>query len=140
MSSPMSKSFAQFVEEARRAVPLVSPNEAQRLIEHEGAIVIDVRDRGDPGRAASGTIPGALDVSAGTLAMRADQELPESYREPRLQDRTRPVITTCGGGMLASLGAKTLKDMGFERVFILDGGTRGWKAAGLPTVTVHEPR
>lgn len=136
----MSKSFAQLVEEARRAVPLVSAEEARRLVEQEGAVVVDVRDRDDPGRAVSGTIPGALDVSAGMLAMRADRELPESYREPRLQDRARPVITTCGGGMLASLGAKTLKDMGFERVFILDGGTRGWKAAGLPTVASAEPR
>ena len=136
----MSKSFAQLVEEARRAVPLVSPEEARRLVEQEGALVVDVRDRDDPGRAASGTIPGALDVTAGMLAMRADRELPASYREPRLQDRTRPVITTCVGGMLASLGGKTLKDMGFERVFILDGGTRGWKAAGLPTVTVEAPR
>ena len=136
----MSKSFAQLVEEARRMVPLVSPAEARRLVEEEGAVVVDVRDRDDPARAATGTIPGALDVSAGMLAMRADRELPEKYRESRLQDRARPVITACGGGMLASLGARTLQEAGFERVYILNGGTRGWKAAGLPTVGVEEPR
>ena len=136
----MSKSFAQLVEEARRMVPLVSPAEARRLVEEEGALVVDVRDRDDPGRAATGTIPGALDVSAGMLAMRADRELPEKYREPGLQDRARPVITTCGGGMLASLGARTLQEVGFERVYILDGGTRGWAAAGLPTAGAEEPR
>ena len=75
------------------------------------------------------------------LAMRADRELPEKYREPRLQDRARPVITTCGGGgMLASFGARALQEAGFERVYILDGGTRGWAAAGLPTVGAEEPR
>ena len=30
--------------------------------------------------------------------------------------------------------AKLLKDMGFTNVSILEGGTNGWKQAGLPTV------
>ena len=34
----------------------------------------------------------------------------------------------------ASLAAKVLKDMGFTNVSILEGGTNGWKAAGLETV------
>ena len=62
----------------------------------------------------------------------ADAELPESFREQKLQDRSTPIITTCGGGGQAALAAKTLKEMGFTNVAIMDGGTRGWKEAGLP--------
>ena len=79
-----------------------------------------------------GVIPGAVNVPLGVLPIRADQELPERMRDERLQDRSRPVITTCGGGGQAALGAKLLKDMGFEKVSMIDGGTTGWKNAGLP--------
>lgn len=45
--------------------------------------------------------------------MRADQEIPEDFSNPELQDRSRPIITTCNEGMTASRGARTLKEMGF---------------------------
>lgn len=66
------------------------------------------------------------------MAVRADQVLPENYRDQRLQDRTRPIIMTCNVGAMASIDAMTLKDMGFTDVYILDGGTKAWKDAGLP--------
>jgi rhodanese-related sulfurtransferase len=77
-------------------------------------------------------VPGSLNIPLGVLPLRADTELPESLREAKLQDRSTPVITTCGGGGQAALAAKTLKEMGFTNVAIMDGGTRGWKEAGLP--------
>ena len=91
-----------------------------------------MRDADDLG--VNGIIPGALNVALGTLALRADQELAESFRNPELEDRDRPIINACGGGVQASLAAKGLKDMGFKNVSILEGGTNGWKQAGLPTV------
>ena len=78
-----------------------------------------------------GTV-GAMNVPLGMLPLRADQELPEHLREQKLQDRDQQVITTCGGGGQAALAAKLLKDMGFNNVAMIDGGTTGWKNAGLP--------
>ena len=34
---------------------------------------------------------------------------------------------------MAALGAQVLHEMGFTNVAYMDGGMRGWKAAGLPT-------
>jgi len=82
---------------------------------------------------ATGIIPGALPVSVGMPAMRADHEIPEDFSNPELQDRSRPIITTCNEGMTASLGARILKEMGFTDVSIMQGGTKGWKRAGFPT-------
>ena len=133
----MAKSFKQMVEEGRQGTPMLSPQEVQqRMQEGSNTLVVDVRDAQD--LAGTGIIPGAVNVSLGTLPLRADQELPESFRNPELQDRDRPIITTCGGGGQASLAAKVLKDMGFTNVSILEGGTNGWKQAGLPTVTPGE--
>ena len=129
----MAKTFRQMVAEGREGTPAVSPQDAQKLMQDgSNTLVVDVRDAQD--LSGTGIIPGAINVSLGTLPLRADQELPESFRNADLQDRSRPIITTCGGGGQASLAAKVLKDMGFENVSILEGGTNGWKAAGLPTV------
>ena len=129
----MAKTFRQMVAEGREGTPMVSPQETDRRMREEPkTLVLDVRDAQDLG--GTGIIPGALNVSLGTLPIRADQEMPEAMRNGELQDRERPIITTCGGGGQASLAAKVLKDMGFTNVSILEGGTNGWKQAGLPTV------
>jgi rhodanese-related sulfurtransferase len=129
----MAKTFRQMVAEGREGTPMVSPQETQQRMQSDPKVlVVDVRDAQD--LSGTGIIPGALNVSLGTLPLRADQELPEALRNPELQDRNRPIITTCGAGGQASLAAKVLKDMGFTNVSILEGGTNGWKEAGLPTV------
>ncbi|MFN8526024.1 MAG: rhodanese-like domain-containing protein [Chloroflexota bacterium] len=129
----MAKSFKDMVAEGREGTPMLAPAEVQRRMnEVSGTLVVDVRDAQD--LAGTGIIPGAINVSLGTLPLRADLELPENFRNPDLQDRGRPIITTCGGGGQASLAAKLLKDMGFTDVSIVEGGTNGWKQAGLPTV------
>jgi rhodanese-related sulfurtransferase len=129
----MAKTFRQMVAEGREGTPTVSPQETQQRMQSDpNVLVVDVRDAQD--LSGTGIIPGALNVSLGTLPLRADQELPEALRNPELQDRNRPIITTCGAGGQASLAAKILKDMGFTNVSILEGGINGWKEAGLPTV------
>lgn len=131
----MAKTFRQMVAEAQAEVPVITPAEAQKQMEQDpNTLVIDVRDAG--ARASTGVIPGSTNISLGTLPIKADQEL--DARDPRLQDRSRPIIMTCGLGGQASLGAKALKDMGFENVRIMQGGTQGWKDAGLPTEAPSE--
>ena len=128
----MAKTFMQMVGEAREAVEAVSPREAQaRMQQDPRTLVVDVREPG--GIAETGAIPGSVNVPLGTLAIQADQELPEEMRNPELQDRSRPIVTTCALGGQAALAAKTLKDMGFENVRFIEGGFKGWSDAGLPT-------
>jgi rhodanese-related sulfurtransferase len=128
----MAKTFMQMVSEAQAAVPGVSPAEAkQRLEQDSNTLIVDIRDTADI--PITGKIPGSLHVSYWTLPFKADQELPEEWREPQLQDRSRPIITTCEGGPMGALAAKLLKDMGFANVSYLDGGAQGWKDAGYVT-------
>lgn len=129
----MAKTFRQVVAEGREGTPMLAPAEVQRRMKEEaGTLVVDVRDAQD--LAGTGIIPGAVNVSLGTLPLRADHEIAESMRNTEFADHDRPIVTTCGGGGQASLAAKLLKDMGFTNVSILEGGTNGWKQAGLETV------
>jgi rhodanese-related sulfurtransferase len=128
----MSLSFMQIVEAAVANVEGISPAEAQQRLEQDpNALLVDVRDAGDI--PTTGLVSGGMNISLGMLPIKADLELPEDWREPGLQDRSRQVITTCQLGPNAAIGAKLLKDMGFTNVTYMDGGMEAWKAAGLPT-------
>lgn len=124
-------SFAQMAEEAFRSVPAIKPVEAQRRQkEQPELLIIDVRDAADIAR--TGTVPGAINISYGSLTYMADKQVPEAWRHPQMADRSRPIITTCILGPLGALGGKLLRDMGFSDVQILEGGVQAWMDAGLP--------
>lgn len=126
----MAVTFKEMVAQARANVPGVSSAEAREKIKaHPETFIIDVQDAKDAG--ACGLIPSSVNISLGMLPIRADLELPEHLREPRLADRNRPVLVTCGAGGQAALGAYLLKQMGFTDVAYIDGGTAAWKAAGF---------
>ena len=128
----MVKTFSQSVSEAMAEIPVINPAEAQQRIQQDpNTLVIDPRDAADI--PATGIIPGALNISYGSLTYKADSELPPEYREPELEDHTRPIITTCETGELAALAGKLLKDMGFSNVSTVEGGTQAWKDAGFST-------
>ncbi len=128
----MAMSFMQIAEEAMAQVEGISAAEVQQRMEQEpNALLVDVRDAADI--PSTGLATGGLNISLGMLPVRADLELPEDWREPRLQDRSLPVITACQLGPNGAIGAKILKDMGFANVSYLEGGMEAWKAAGLPT-------
>jgi rhodanese-related sulfurtransferase len=124
--------FSQMVGEAMAEVPGISPEEAHRRIEEDPrTLVIDPRDAADI--PFTGFIPGALNISYGALTYMADNEVPQEWREPELEDRSRPIITACTSGELGVLAAKLLLDMGFTNVSNLEGGTLAWIDAGYPT-------
>jgi len=128
----MAKSFMQMVQEAKAEVPGVSPVDAQRRLQEDpDAILLEVRDAGNI--PVDEKAPNMVNISLGTLPIRADLEVPEQARNALLADRSRQVITTCGLGNLAAMGARLLKEMGFTNVTYMDGGMRAWKDAGLPT-------
>ena len=128
----MAKTFRQMVQEAKAEVPGVSPVEAQRRLQDDpDALLLEVRDAGNI--PVDERAPNMMNISLGTLPIRADLEVPEDRRDPRLQDRSLQVITTCALGNLAAMGARLLKEMGFTNVSYMEGGMRAWKDAGLPT-------
>ncbi len=128
----MPKTFTQMVTEAQAQVPTIGPAEAhQKMKADPNTLVIDVRDAADI--PVTGIIPGAVNISLGTLTYKADDKVPQEWRDPNLANRSRPIITTCETGEMAALAGKLLKDMGFTNVHILKGGTVAWKDAGYLT-------
>lgn len=128
----MARTFGQMVAEAMAAVPGVSPAEARRRLQADpDTLVVDVRDAAD--LAGTGMVPGAANISLGTLTYKADHEVDPSWRDPRFADWGRPILTYCEVGPMGALGAKLLKDMGYTNVAYIEGGAQAWVDAGLPT-------
>ena len=128
----MATSFMQMAEAAMAQVNGISAEEARKRSEKDSnVLLLDVRDAADI--PSTGLATGGLNISLGMLPVKADLELPEEWREAGLQDRSRPVVTTCQTGQNGAIGASVLKEMGFTNVCYMEGGMEAWKAAGLPT-------
>jgi rhodanese-related sulfurtransferase len=126
------KTFYQMVNEALAEVPTIEAVAVYQKSQTDPKIlIVDVRDPADI--AGTGMIPGAINVSLGTLTYKADHEVPTEWRDPNFSDFTRPIITTCETGEMAALAGKLLKDMGYTYVQILKGGTVAWIESGYPT-------
>ena len=100
----------------------VNPMEAVRLINHESAIVLDVRTDSE---IEDGRILNAIHIPQQSLANQIKKV--EKYR-------SKPVIAVCRSGNRSSSACATLRKHGFERVYNLAGGVLGWQSAGLPLV------
>jgi rhodanese-related sulfurtransferase len=120
----MPTSVKQMLEAANAAVPRVTPDQAREMIAKGNTLVVDVRDTSEVER--SGKVAGAVHVSRGMLEFRADPESP--YHDKNFaKDKT--VILYCASGGRSALSAKTLKDLGYERVYNL-GAFKDWAESG----------
>ena len=121
----MVKRAAEMVAEANAAVGTVSVEEAKQLVGRDDVVFVDVREGGE--LAVQGKIPGAVHASRGMLEFYADPSAP--YHKSELASGKRLVVYCASGGRSA-LAAKTLKDMGIEKVANLLGGFTAWQQSG----------
>jgi rhodanese-related sulfurtransferase len=118
-------SYKEMLAAANAAVPRLTPAQSKEMIGSANALIVDVRDGTEVQQ--TGKLKGAVHVPRGSLEGRADPESP-SYN-PAF-DRDRPLLLHCAGGGRAALAGKTLKDMGYTKVFNA-GGFKELADAGI---------
>ena len=125
----MKTTFGKIVEESRDSLEIINSETLKSMMDkNEDMVIIDVNDKEETDE--RGMIKGAINVSLGTLYYKADQQVPEDFKDNRIQDRNKKVVVTCGLGLCAAIGGKVLKDMGFKDVALLDGGVDKWVKDG----------
>jgi rhodanese-related sulfurtransferase len=97
----------------------VAPGEATRLLNHENAIMVDMRSDRDY---RDGHIVNAVHAPAENSDMSARLD---KYRD-------RPLIVYCRSGQRSMPVCGKLRKQGFEKVYNLKGGVLGWQQADLP--------
>ncbi|MEN8175741.1 MAG: rhodanese-like domain-containing protein [Pseudomonadota bacterium] len=99
----------------------IDPLQATQMINHEDAVVVDVRSMADFKNGhivASRNVPlNGFGNQIGSLEKHKGQ----------------PIIVGCRSGNTSLAACRQLRKAGFEKVFNLKGGIMAWQAANLPT-------
>ncbi len=130
----MAKTFKQLADEAMAKAHAIGVEEALQILKQDtNALLVDVRDESEV--QATGLGVGAINAPGRSLAWKADLEFDEQYREPKLRDRSRRIITTCGSSPCyrGASAANLLTEMGFTDVSYVEGGMKALLDAGLST-------
>ena len=125
----MAKNFNEIVGDSRKDLDIIDSHTLNNMNESgEDMVVLDVNDKEDVEQ--RGMVKGAVNISLGTLYYKADADVPDDFKDERIQDRNKKVVVTCGLGLCAAIGGKLLKDMGFKDVKLLEGGVTKYQEDG----------
>lgn len=105
-----------------RGYKSLKPAELTRLMNNEGAVVVDLSASSD---FEKGHIAGSRNVQPAQFG--PEHKLVAAARQT-------PVVLVCRNGTASAAAARQLKKAGFEKVYWLDGGIPAWQQAELPLV------
>jgi len=118
------------VAAAKAEITVLPVETAMGLLGDEDVMFIDIRDIRELDR--DGRIPGAVHMPRGMLEFWFDPASP--YHKPVLANDKKKVLF-CASAWRSALSVKALQDMGVEQLCDMEGGFKGWKAAGGPVET-----
>lgn len=101
-------------------VEQISPADAILKINHERALVIDVREDKE---FVEGHIINSLHIPVGSMQQRLNEL--EKHKD-------KQIIISCRSGARSNSACNILRKQGFENVFNLKGGIMAWQNANLP--------
>jgi rhodanese-related sulfurtransferase len=103
-----------------RGVKTIEPGQALPLINHQDALVLDIRDSGEY---KAGHVPDARNIPLNNLEARLGEL--EKFKG-------KPIIVYCRSDVSSNGACALLKKNGFEAVYTLSGGLPAWQTANLP--------
>lgn len=106
----------------------IVPVQAVDLINHQNAIVLDVREDNEY---SEGHILNAVHVPLSNLSAKLKQL--EKYR-------AQPIVISCRSGNRSGQACTLLKKNGFEKIYNLKGGVLAWQNANLPLLKGKEAK
>ena len=106
------------VSQAKEQIETLLQEDAEAQVAAGSAQFIDVRDIRELKR--EGRIPGAIHAPRGMLEFWLDPG--SAYFQEGKLDQEKEMVLFCAGGLRSALAAKSLKEMGFEKISHIDGG------------------
>tara|TARA_B100001758_G_C18387026_1_gene600729 strand:+ start:436 stop:819 length:384 start_codon:yes stop_codon:yes gene_type:complete len=112
------KSSQSLVKEALSQIKTISSEEAKKKIDDKECNLIDLRDIRELEK--NGRIENSIHIPRGMLEFWMDPE--SAYFKDGKIDMNKEMVLFCAGGLRSALSAKSLQEMGFEKVSHIDGG------------------
>lgn len=127
----MAKTYKQLVAEALTQVREIFPWDLQAMLEQQSeVVVVDIRE---PAEVAAGTIHQAFAVPRGILESACEWGYADTV-PVLVKARQQPVVLVCRSGNRSILAALSLQQLGYEQVYSLKTGIRGWNDYELPLI------
>lgn len=98
----------------------IPPQQATTMINHEDAMVIDVRPMADFNK---GHIVNAVNIPINGFKNQINQ---------LQKHKDKPLIVSCRSGNQSQAACRLLRKSGFEQTYNLRGGIIAWQSANLP--------
>jgi rhodanese-related sulfurtransferase len=116
-----SPRFLKLVEDMKPSIRELSIDDVKAKLDRgEKFHLVDVREESEW---AAGHLPKAEYLGRGIIERDIETKIPNVNDE---------IILYCGGGFRSALAAGNLQKMGYQNVYSMDGGYRGWNEKGLP--------
>ena len=112
------KSSQTLVSEALKEIKTITPAEALKLSNEGKCNIIDIREKGELDK--MGRVENSNHIPRGMLEFWLDPN--SAYFKDGKLDMNKEMVLFCAGGLRSALAAKSLKEMGFEKVSHIDGG------------------
>ena len=112
------KPIQTLVSEALKGIKTINSDQAFKMVEDNNCNLIDIRDVRELEK--EGRVEKSHHIPRGMMEFWLDPNSP--YFQQGKLDQTKEMVLFCAGGLRSALAAKTLKDMGFEKVSHIDGG------------------
>ena len=120
--------FLNLVDDAKTRITEIDVDTVIRR-RREGKKTLNIIDVREEREYLLSHIPNARHISKGII----ERDIEKWYK--KLDEE---LILYCGGGYRSALAAEALQAMGYTRVASMDGGWRGWTAAGGATTNPSE--
>lgn len=114
----------ELVKQAKESVSEITGEELESKIQsYSDLLLVDIREKEE---LEQGLIPDAKALPRGFLELKIEEMAPKKDQE---------IVLYCAGGTRSALGAKSLQEMGYQKVHSLIGGFNNWSREGRATIT-----
>ena len=111
----------EMIAKAKAAIKTVSAADVKAAIDKkEKAVILDVRDANE---FVAGHLPGAVNVSRGTLEINIWN---------KVSDQNAKMYVYCKTSARSALATKTLNDLGYKNAVLMNAPFEDWIKAGYP--------
>jgi sulfur-carrier protein adenylyltransferase/sulfurtransferase len=110
----VSLTWQKLIEKVKGEIKEITSEELNQQINQGKITVIDIRENEE---LRTGHLPNAIFIPRGFLELRIESTAPE---------RDQALCLYCGGGNRSALAARSLQELGYSKVYSLEGGISRW--------------
>ena len=112
------KTIQNLVSDAMNEIKTIDAGEAYQMVQNKNCNLIDIRESNELEN--TGSVEGAIHIPRGMLEVYLDPNSP-IFQNGKI-DQNKEFVLFCAGGVRSALAAKSLKEMGYQKVSHIDGG------------------